>query len=580
MNSQAMDKELGPENTWVQFNAFSYASTDAGAARLPGRRQFLNPILAGFYPDPSICRVGEDYYLVNSSFSYFPGVPIFHSKDLVSWTQLGCVLDRPSQFSTLGQGDVSRGIYAPSIRCHHGIYYLVTTLINGGGNFYVTAHDPAGPWSEPNWLPEVEGIDPSFFFDDDGGAYVLHCAPPANNRALYSGHRTIRIQEFDLTAGRTKGRQKILIDGGTDISKQPIWIEGPHLFKREGRYYLIAAEGGTGEAHSEVVFRADSVWGPFIPFAGNPILTQRHLPDTRPMPITCAGHADFTQTPSGEWWAVFLACRPYERNCYNTGRETFLLPVRWENDWPIILKGQEIVPRIAQRPDLPLEPAAKMALAEAKPSANGPLSWTDYFDRDRLDVRWHFLRPPAGKWYSLRHAPGSLLIAPRAVALSSYGNPSFIGCRQQHANFAASVEITVNPQTAQCEAGLVAFQNETHYLLLGIRVDGGRAKEVFLEQFSSSADRADAASAPRVLAAAPLPPDADRIALKIESTGLPYCFYYGINRGEFKPLIENVDGSILSTRVAGGFQGVMLAMFARRIALPPQRKALPPQTPQ
>jgi len=556
MNTQATDKELGPEQAWVQFNTFSYWGTDFGATRLPGQRQFLNPILAGFYPDPSICRVGEDYYLVNSSFSYFPGVPIFHSKDLVNWAQLGCVLDRPSQFSTLRQGDVSRGIYAPSIRHHRGVYYVITTLINGGGNFYVTGQDPAGPWSEPNWLPEVEGIDPSFFFDDDGGAYVLHCGPPPNNRALYGGHRTIRIQAFDLTAGHTKGEQRILVDGGTDISKQPIWIEGPHLFKRNGRYYLIAAEGGTGEGHSEVVFQADSVWGPFRPFAGNPILTQRHLPETRPIPITCVGHADFVQTPGGEWWAVFLGCRPYERNCYNTGRETFLLPVRWENDWPIILKGEEIVPRIAQRPALPPNPAAKVAL-------NGSLSWTDNFDRDRLDLRWHFLRPPVGRWHSLRHAPGSLLMAPRSVALSSYGNPSFIGCRQQHANVAASVEITVNPETARCDAGLVAFQNETHYLLLGIRVEGGGVNEVFLEQLSSGADRGDAASAPRILAAAPLPQGAERIALKIESTGLPYSFYYGINRGEFKPLIENVDGSILSTKIAGGFQGVMLAMFAR-----------------
>jgi alpha-N-arabinofuranosidase len=284
------------------------------------------------------------------------------------------------------------------------------------------------------------------------------------------------------------------------------------------------------------------------------------------MPITCAGHADFVQTPGGEWWAVFLACRPYERNCYNTGRETFLLPVRWENDWPIILKGDEIVPRIAERPGLPSQPAAKVAL-------NGSFSWTDNFDGNRLDLRWHFLRPPVGRWHSLGHGPGSLLIAPRSVALSSYGNPSFIGCRQQHANFTASVEITVNPKTARCDAGLVAFQNETHYLLLGIRVEGGGVNEVFLERISSGADRGDAASAPRILAAAPLPQGAERIALKIGSTGLPYSFYYGIDRGEFKPLIENVDGSILSTKIAGGFQGVMLGMFARR-------KALPPRTPQ
>jgi xylan 1,4-beta-xylosidase len=550
------DTEFGPPTSWVQFKSFTYSGIDDAAKLLKSpANQFLNPILAGFYPDPSICRVGGDYYLVNSSFWYFPGVPIFHSKDLVNWTQLGFVLDRPSQFDTLHGGDVSRGIYAPTIRYHDGTFYVITTLIDGGGNFYVTARDPAGPWSNPHWLKEIEGIDPSFFFDDDGRAYVLHCAPAPDRRPIYPGHRTIRIQEFDPNAGRMIGEPKILVNGGTDISKHPQWIEGPHLFKRSGGYYLIAAEGGTGAGHTEVAFQADSVWGPYAPFKNNPILTQRNLPADRANPITCAGHADFVQTLGGDWWAVFLACRPYEQNWFNTGRETFLLPMRWENNWPIVLDSDQPIPRIVNRPNLSAQPEPRVPL-------HGSFSWTDHFDNDRLDLRWNFLRAPAQQWYSLKG--GSLSIAPRSVALTSFNNPSFICCRQKHANFTASTVVAINPNTSACDAGLAAFQNESHHLFLGIRIARGSAKEIFLERAAPPAGQ-DTPTKVEVVATAPLPAGSENIELKIEAAGRPYSFFYRTDRGEFKSLKENVDGSLLSTEVAGGFQGVMLGMFARKV---------------
>jgi xylan 1,4-beta-xylosidase len=284
MTTPAAETDLGPVNSWVQFKSFSYTGTDPAATLLNSpQQQYLNPILAGFYPDPSICRVGDDYYLVNSSFWYFPGIPIFHSKDLVNWNQIGYVLDRASQFSSMHAANVSRGIFAPAIRYHEGTFYLISTMADGDGNFYVTAKDPAGPWSDPHRLSTVDGIDPSFFFDDDGRAYIVNCAPPPKNRPLYDGHRAIRIHEFDPRTGKTVGGSKILINGGADITKKPHWIEGPHIFKRNGIYYLIAAEGGTGDAHSEVVFQSESVLGPFVPFKGNPILTQRQLPADRPI---------------------------------------------------------------------------------------------------------------------------------------------------------------------------------------------------------------------------------------------------------------------------------------------------------
>ena len=214
-------------STWVKFSSFAYSGKNATT---PKSGEYLNPIVAGFYPDPSICRVGDDYYLVNSAFNYFPSLPIWHSKDLVNWTQIGNVIDRPSQFAMRG-GAVQSGTYAPCIRYHDGTFYVVNTLVGGIGNFYVTAKNPAGPWSEPIRLPTVGGIDPSFFFDDDGKCYVVNCDEPPPSGALYNGHRTIRLQEVDLVQQKVTGEQTIIVNGGTDIAQHPVWCEGPHLYK-------------------------------------------------------------------------------------------------------------------------------------------------------------------------------------------------------------------------------------------------------------------------------------------------------------------------------------------------------------
>ena len=248
-------------STWVQFTSFTYAGKATAA---PGAGEYLNPVVAGFYPDPSICRVGDDYYLVNSAFNYFPGIPIWHSMDLVNWTQIGNVIDRPSQFAMRG-GQVSSGTYAPTIRYHDGTYYVVCTLVGGIGNFYVTAKDPKGPWSEPVRLQGVGGIDPSFFFDDDGKCYICNCDEPPERRAQYNGHRSIRLQEVDLDQKKVVGEQTILVNGGTDISQHPVWCEGPHLYKINKTYYLMCAQGGTGTAHSEVIFKSDHLRGPYVP---------------------------------------------------------------------------------------------------------------------------------------------------------------------------------------------------------------------------------------------------------------------------------------------------------------------------
>ena len=234
----------------------------------------------------------------------FPGVPIFHSNDLVNWKQIGHVLDRESQLVNMQGQHTSGGIFAPAISYNprNQTYYMITTNV-GAGNFFVKTKDPFGSWSDPIWLPDVQGIDPSFFFDDDGKAYIVNNDAP-DEKPEYDGHRAIRIQQFDVQSEKTFGPRKVLIDKGIHPEEKPIWIEGPHLYKINGMYYLMDAEGGTGPNHSEVILRSDSPMGPFKAWDKNPILTQRHLDPNRPMPITCAGHADLVQAKEG-----YRSCR-------------------------------------------------------------------------------------------------------------------------------------------------------------------------------------------------------------------------------------------------------------------------------
>ena len=538
----------------ARFDWFSYEGHDAiydSVRATP--EEYLNPILAGFYPDPSIVRAGDDYYLVTSSFSYYPGVPLFHSRDLVHWTQVGHVLSRPSQLAVDSAG-ISRGIFAPVIREHAGTFYMITTLA-GRGNFIVTARAPAGPWSDPIWLPDLkDGIDPSLFFDEDGHAYVVNNGPPVGT-PLYDGHRAIWIQRFDPAAMKMVGPRSVIVNGGVDLAKKPIWIEAPHIVKHGGFYYLICAEGGTADQHSEVVFRSASVWGPYAPGPSNPILTQRHLDPARANPITSTGHADFVETPAGDWWAVFLGVRPYGDNLYNTGRETFLMPVRWTNGWPVILGGTEPVPYVRARPALAAEPPG------AVPTA-GNFIVRDGFSATSLAPYWEFIRTPREPFYDLTSRRGWLTLDALPARLGTRAHVSFIGRRQQHLEAIASTAMVFVPTEPGATAGLVAFETDDFYYLLGVTLDGGKRVVRVLQRDGRLPD-----PEPKVLASVPIDAPADApVYLKIAANGSRYDFSYATRLGQWRMLLSDADGTILSTKVAGGFSsnfvGVMLGMYA------------------
>ncbi|WP_242693316.1 glycoside hydrolase family 43 protein [Sabulibacter ruber] len=518
---------------------------------------FQNPILPGFYPDPSICRVGEDYYLITSTFAYFPGVPIFHSKDLVNWTQIGNILDRPEQLNLDGH-DVSRGIFAPTISYKNGTFYMVTTLIDKGGNFVVTATNPAGPWSNPYWLPNVNGIDPSLFHDEDGKTYVIYNSDAPDNKPLYDGHRTIRMYELDLNTMKTVGPQHLLVNGGVDLSKKPVWIEGPHIYKVNGYYYLMAAEGGTSVNHSEVILRSKSVAGPYVPYEKNPILTQRHLPANRTNPVSATGHADLVQTQKGEWWAVFLATRPYDGpgDHYNIGRETFLAPVTWKEGWPIINPNHEEVQYAYPVPNLP---------AQKKPAfpLSGNFTYREEFTGNTLPMYWLQLRTPRTLWYSLSQPAGKLTLNVRPESFSQKVNVSYVARRQQHVRGSASTILEFVPQKENEFAGLVAFQNSGHYYALGKTLKGDAPVVRLLK-----ADNSVLAEKALTTAESKQP-----LYLKVEFNGADYSFYYGTKKGNWQLLQDKVDGKYLSTRVAGGFVGVTLGIYATSNGQPSTNKA-------
>ncbi len=529
-------------------------------------KEFTNPILAGFYPDPSICKVGEDYYLVNSTFAYFPGIPVFHSKDLVHWKLIGHVLNRPEQLN-LDNAGVSRGLFAPAIRYHNGIFYVTCTLVDKGGNFVVTATNPAGPWSNPVWLRNVNGIDPSLFFDGDGKAYIVFNSDAPENKPLYSGHRTIRLREFDIEHLQASNEEHILVNGGVDITKKPVWIEGPHIFQKDGFYYLCAAEGGTAEDHSEVVFRSAKIDGPYQPYQHNPILTQRDLNPHRKNPITSTGHADLIQAPNGEWWAVFLGCRPYdslEAAYYNTGRETFMAPVTWENGWPVINPGKKEVQYFYP------SPAPESETSTGSPYS-GNFTVRDDFNSDTLDLNWIFLRTPHSMWYDLKKKSGYLALQVRPEDCAGTSNPTFLGHRQQHLQSAASIAMEFAPAAENEKGGLLIFQNETHFYLLCKSLEENDA----VIQLYQSANEKKSEQKMKLIASQKIPAanSSDKIFLKIEAKRDRYAFAFGFQPHQWITLKDAVDGTFLSTRTAGGFVGCMYAMYATSLGKPSSNTA-------
>jgi len=488
---------------------------------------YRNPVIPGFHPDPSVVRVEDTFYLVNSTFEFFPGVPLHRSRDLVHWEPIGNVLTRPSQLPLDGLGP-SQGVFAPTIRHHDGTYYMITTLVGGGGNFYVTTTDPAGEWSDPTWIRGQGGIDPSLFFDDDGTVY-LHST---GGRPDQPGDSGIYQSTSDLGTGELTSEPR-LVWRGTG-GRYP---EGPHMYKVDGRYYLMISEGGTEYGHMVTIARSESPGGPFEACPRNPILTHR---DTQlDQPIQGTGHPDLVEDGEGNWWMFFLAFRPQGGYFHHLGRETFLAPVRWDGDgWPVVNGGRTV------DLDMTVEGLPERSVPETRVR--------DGFDSD-LGVLWNHVRNPVEGDYSTTERPGWLTLRGSALTpATAVASPTFVGRRQQHLDARMATRLEFAPLRDGDEAGLVLYRHPFHRYELGVRRVSG-AREVFVRQ--TIGERLSA-----ITASAPLPGDGP-VELQIVAKPLEYTLSYTSENGEEKEL-DRAMTRFLSSEVARGFVGTYVGLYA------------------
>ena len=477
---------------------------------------FQNPVIPGFHPDPSVCRVGDEYFLVTSTFTYFPGVPVFRSTDLVDWTQVGNVLERRTQLDLRGtSGNTSLGIFAPTLRHHDGRFWMITTVCTsdiGLRNFFVTAEDPAGPWSDPV-IVDVFGIDPDLAWDENGNCWV-HTALGEISRSRIDD-RTGEVLDAPVRTWSGTGLQ---------------YPEAPHLIRRGEHWYLLIAEGGTERGHAVSIARGPSPTGPWASCPHNPIVSHR----STDRPIQNTGHSDLVEAPDASWWMVLLGTRPrgVTPRFQVLGRETFLVPVEWVDGWPVV-------------GDLALEMGARPPGASSAPQRAA----RDDFDDPTLDPRWLGIRAPLSEHASLDERPGWLTL--HGTTSLEADEPAFVGRRQEHEQ--CRVRSLVDAGDAD-EAGLSVWMDDrSHYdvLVVGARV-------VVRARIGPLVDE---------LASAPVP---DRSSVVLEVRCLPdevgaepdlVVLGHDDERGEFVAL-ATLPGRYLSTEVAGGFTGRVIGIFA------------------
>lgn len=472
---------------------------------------YRNPVIPGFYSDPSVCRVGDDYYLITSTFEYFPGVPVFHSKDLINWEKIGHCIHRNDQ---LPQGI---NIFAATIRYHDGLFYMITTNLRGKtGNFYVTATNPAGPWSDPVFI-KVGGIDPDLFWDTDGKSYVISSE--------------FKLYEINLKTGEllTEGKKLWYGTGGR-------WAEGPHIYKKDGFYYLMASEGGTEEAHHVTISRSNTIWGPYTENRANPILAHANAAG-QGNPIQGVGHADIIQAHDDSWWIVFHGYRTISDKAHHIlGRETCLAPVTWpKNGWPVV-NGNGTVSVNMTCPTLPLQPF------QEKPAKTN-------FDEKQPGLDWNFIQNPVEENFSLTERPGFLRLKGAPEVLSTQKNSTFIGRRLTDLVFSASTRMEFNPKNENEEAGLILLNNGSHF---DIVVKNKRGKRVLLVKLQFGRT---------VYTSKEYPLKPGMVDLRIDGEKSTFKFLFRQGEADFTE-VEVADAKFLATETVGFFTGVYVGLYA------------------
>lgn len=512
-----------------------------------------NPIIPGFYPDPSICRVGEDYYLANSSFELYPGIPIFHSRDLANWEQISYAMYKENGFH-VNANIFAGGVMAPTIRYHEGVFYIINANFGDKGNFIVTASDPRGPWSEPHWITDIPDIDCSLFFDEDGSAYLVS---PGDDETEDNG-RAFFLTPYDIKNFRVAGERKKIWNSALRGAWAP---EAPHLYHIGEYYYLLIAEGGTEHNHSVCVARSKTIDGWYEGNPCNPVLTHRHLGYS--YPIENIGHADLVDTPDGNWYAVCLGVRLIQGQHMNLGRETFLCPVRFERGWPVFSPDcGKVEWEYPADQSLPW----KEAVPELK---------RDDFDLKDLALCWNFWGTPYEDFWKIENSCLKLKCLPRTThrALkamrgepdqSRNDNVSFLGRRQRTVDFSFSAKMEFSPKGKEA-AGILVMQASNHqYRLEKCREEGKSVLRLvlvttwqnglpFLPDYESRTTE-------RVLHQEEI--EEEILILKLEAKGQDYNFFWGTDEKNLRLFYEHADGRLINPEEVGGMVGTMIGVFA------------------
>ena len=517
-----------------------------------------NPILKGFHPDPSIVRVGEDYYIATSTFEWWPGIRLHHSTDLVNWELIEYPLNRTSQLDLRGVG-ASQGVWAPCLTYDKGVFYLLYTVVNSfycnmydTNNYLVTAADIHGPWSDPIPLNNF-GFDPSMFHDDEGRKYMVSMVTDHRVPKKYAGR--LVLQEYDPVQQKMTGPVR-------DIYRaDKIFLEGPHIFKRNGWYYLFSADTGTGEGHGQTIQRSRNVWGPYEMYRADfmertadneaySILTSRHHEDIL---LQKSGHCDLVETPEGEWYAVHLCGRAMDRRNpadaprfagerrYMLGRETAIQKMKWtEDDWLVMADGSTTPKEYVEEP-------CGHQTAE-KPQAETD---RDHFDKTVLDPEYQSLRIPMKEYYlSLTERPGYLRMYGRS-GLASKFSQTLIAKRLTEFDMDISTKMEFEPEVFKQMAGLILLYDTDNYLYLHVSMDEDCGKCITLlkaenKKYEYLTDYIPVYSG--------LP-----IYLKAEMQNGYIDFSYRVEGCEWQKIAEHIDGSFMSDEACneGWFTGAM-----------------------
>ena len=553
-----------------------------------------NPILRGFHPDPSIVRVGKDYYIATSTFEWWPGIRIHHSRDLIHWELIGYPLTRISQLDLRGVGP-SQGIWAPCLTWDNGTFYLVYTVVKAfycntydTENYLVTAPDIHGPWSEPSALNNF-GFDPSLFHDDDGRKYMVSMVTDHRIPKKYAGR--LILQEYDP-------EKRCMTGPVRDIYKADrIFLEGPHIFKHNTWYYLFSADTGTGEAHGQTIQRSKNIWGPYEmyrpsdPFRQDgeafSILTSRHHKDN---PLQKAGHCDLVETPEGEWYAVHLCGRPSGRKnptdfprfpgCrrYMLGRETAIQKMRWTEDGWLELDpdgasenetiqkhewdGNGTKPSCYNTPFVYVKApeCAISSLSEGTSESDGPETTEDHpfyrddFESEQLALDYQSLRIPMDEHYlSLSARPGWLRMYGRS-GLSSRFSQTLIARRMTEYHMTAETCVSFEPEIFKQMAGLILMYDTDNYLYLHISRDEDVGKCITLL-------KAENKSYKYLTDYIPIEEDRD-IILRLAIHETSAQFFYGYRNSILIPAGDAIDVSFLSDEACqeGWFTGTMIGI--------------------